>query len=51
MTDSGMLFQEDIIDTSYVEQVYITPRNYIFQMNKLSDEKWLEEMWRLCIYP
>lgn len=43
MTDSGMLFQEDIIDTSYVEQVYITPRNYIFQMNKLSDEKWNEQ--------
>lgn len=43
MTSSGLLFREDVIDTSYVEQIYITPRNFIFQMNKLSDERSLED--------
>lgn len=40
MNASGMLLQEDAIDTAYVEQIYLTSRNYLFQMNKLTDEKW-----------
>ena len=40
---NGLLFREDIIDTSYVEQIYLTPRNYLFQMNKLSDERSIDE--------
>lgn len=43
MDADGQLLREDVIDTSYVEQVYITPRNYLFQMNRLSDERSLEE--------
>lgn len=43
MASNGLLFREDVIDTSYVEQIYITPRNYLFQMNKLSDERSLED--------
>ena len=43
MDKSGLLLREDILDTAYVEEVYITPRNYLFQMNKLSDEKDLYE--------
>jgi len=43
MDASGMLLQEDAIDTAYVEQIYLTPRNYLFQMNKLTDEKWIEQ--------
>lgn len=43
MLPSGLLAREDVIDTAYVEKIYITPRNFLFQMNKLSDEKWLEE--------
>lgn len=39
MNSEGQLLREDIIDTSYVEQVYITPRNFLFQMNKSTDEK------------
>lgn len=43
MLPSGLLVREDVIDTAYVEKTYITPRNYLFQMNKLTDEKWQEE--------
>ena len=43
MDVNGLLFREDIIDTSYVEQVYVTPRNYLFQMNKLSDDRSIDE--------
>ena len=43
MASNGLLFREDVIDTSYVEQIYIIPRNYLFQMNKLSDERSLED--------
>lgn len=39
MDKSGLILREDVIDTSYVEQVYITPRNFLFQMNRLTDEK------------
>ncbi len=39
MSASGLLLREDILDTAYVEEIYITPRNYLFQMNKLTDEK------------
>ena len=37
MSSSGLLLREDIIDTAYVEEVYISPRNYLFQMNKASN--------------
>ena len=39
MNASGLLLREDILDTAYVEEIYITPRNYLFHMNKLTDEK------------
>jgi len=43
MSINGMLFREDILDTAYVELIYVTPRNYIYQMNKYTDEKALED--------
>ena len=39
MDQNGLLFREDIIDSAYVEQIYITPRNFLFQMNKFTDER------------
>ena len=39
MDRSGLLLREDILDTAYVEEIYITPRNFLFQMNKMTDEK------------
>lgn len=38
MDASGLLLREDIIDTSLVETYYATPRNYLYQMNKIGDE-------------
>ena len=38
MDASGMLLREDILDVAQVEAVYVTPRNYLFQMNKVGDE-------------
>lgn len=43
MSESGLLLREDIIDTSYVEELFITPRNYLFYMNRLSSEEWERE--------
>jgi hypothetical protein len=39
MDKSGLLLRDDVLDTAYVEEIYISPRNYLFQMNRLSDEK------------
>ena len=43
MDSKGLLLREDIIDTAFVEQVYLSPRNYLFQMNKPSDERSVED--------
>lgn len=39
MSPYGMLLREDILDTAYVEEIYITPRNFLFHMNRLSNEE------------
>ena len=39
MSSSGLLLREDILDTAYVEEIYITPRNFLFHMNRLSNEE------------
>lgn len=43
MSDAGLLLREDIIDTAYVEELYITPRNFLFHMNRISDEQIVQE--------
>ncbi len=43
MDASGLLFREDILDVALVESYYITPRNYLYQMNRLGDEMSLKE--------
>ena len=43
MSKTGLLLREDILDTNYVEQIYITPRNYLYQMNRLTNDDWVEE--------
>ena len=43
MDSCGLLLREDVIDTSYVEKIYVSPRNFLFQMNKISDQKWIDE--------
>lgn len=43
MDSSGLLLREDIVDVKYVEEVYMSPRNFLYQMNRLSDERWEQE--------
>ena len=43
MSEDGLLLLENIIDVSYVESVYVTPRNFLLQMNKITDERVREE--------
>ena len=38
MSNNGLIMREDVVDTEYVQEVYITARNFLFQMNKLTDE-------------
>ena len=46
MAEDGLLLREDIEDTAYVESVYVSPRNYLFQMNRISDGKDIAEQQR-----
>ena len=39
MNENGLLLREDILDTAYVEELYISPRNFLFQMNRIADEE------------
>ncbi len=43
MSSSGLILRQDVIDTAYVEELFVTPRNFIFNMNRISDEKWIRE--------
>lgn len=43
MDTSGMILQEDVIDVRYVEELYISPRAYMYMMNRTSDDKWIAE--------
>ena len=38
MAENGLLLREDIVDKEYAEEIYITPRNFLFQMNRLTDD-------------
>lgn len=43
MSVDGLLFREDIIDVPYVEELYVTPRNFSYQMNRYSNDQWKQE--------
>lgn len=43
MEESGLILREDVIDWAYVEELYVTPRNFLYYMNRLSDDKWVRE--------
>lgn len=43
MDTNGLLLREDVIDTAQVESFYATPRNYLYQMNKIGDEMSVKE--------
>lgn len=39
MAKNGLILREQVLDTAYVEEIYITPRNYLYQMNRITDER------------
>ena len=39
MDESGLLLREDIIDTAYVQQLYVSPRSFLMQMNRITDSR------------
>lgn len=43
MSTSGLLLREDVIDTSYVEELFISPRNFMYLMNRPSSDEWKSE--------
>ena len=43
MDKNGMILREDIVDTSYVERLYVTPRSFCFYMNRVTDEKSIQK--------
>lgn len=43
LSKQGLILREDVLDTALVEQLYITPRNFLFQMNRFTDEKIVQE--------
>ena len=43
MDRNGMILREDIVDTAYVERIYMTPRSFSFFMNRITDEKSIQK--------
>lgn len=43
MDQNGLLLREDVVDHAYAEEIYITPRNYLYHMNRLTDDTLVTE--------
>lgn len=43
MDSSGLILRETVIDVPDVEHLFMTPRSYLYYMNRLSGEEWAKE--------
>lgn len=43
MSESGIYLRESVIDVAEVESMFVTPRSFLFNMNRLSGEEWKAE--------
>lgn len=43
MDSSGLILRETVIDVPDVEHLFMTPRSYLYYMNRLSGEEWIRE--------
>ena len=43
MSRSGLLLREDVIDVQYVEEIFVSARNFLFCMNRRSGTDWVQE--------
>ena len=46
MDSSGLILRETVINVPDVEHLFMTPRSYMFYMNRLSGEDWTKEQER-----
>jgi len=43
MNADGVFVRSSFMEIRRAEQFYVTPRNYLYQMNRLTDENWIKE--------
>ena len=43
MTKSGIYLRDTVIDTAEVENMFVTPRSFLYYMNRISGEEWKKE--------
>lgn len=43
MSSNGLFLREDVIDVNYVQELYMTARNYLFYMNRITNDDWKKE--------
>ena len=43
MNKSGLILREDVTAVQQVELLYTSPRSFLYYMNRLSNENWIEE--------
>ena len=43
MTESGLFMPADVLDVRQVEHIFVTPRSFLYYMNRLSGEEWIRE--------
>ncbi|MBQ0045027.1 MAG: hypothetical protein KBT05_08400 [Bacteroidales bacterium] len=43
MSSDGQLLREDVIDVKYVQELYMTARNFLFYMNRITNDDWKRE--------
>lgn len=43
MDENGVFLRSSFMEIRQVEMFYISPRNYLFQMNRLTDDSWIKD--------
>jgi len=43
MNENGVFLRRCFLEVAQVELLYTSPRNYLFQMNRLTDESWIKD--------
>lgn len=43
MDVNGQLLREDVIDCKYVQELFISPKNFLYYMTRPSDDSWVNE--------
>lgn len=43
MDENGVFLRSSFMEIRQVELFYVSPRNYLFQMNRLTDESWIKD--------